>query len=73
LNDYSRALRVMSLASRKYYDKARTYTSLTQHWTVPAGANSTRYYPARDVIDTLRFSHRALVDRAVPLREATLW
>ncbi len=53
LNGYSRALRVMSLASRKYYDKARTYTTLTQHWTVPAGGNSQRFYPARDVIDRL--------------------
>ncbi|MDX6235551.1 MAG: hypothetical protein QOG10_366 [Kribbellaceae bacterium] len=59
LNDYSRALRLMSLASRKYYDKARTYTSLTQHWTVPAGANSTRFYPARDVIDTLNAISKA--------------
>jgi hypothetical protein len=59
LNDYSRALRVMSLASRKYYDKARTYTSLTQHWTVPAGANATRFYPARDVIDTLNAISKA--------------
>ncbi|WP_022884760.1 DUF5722 domain-containing protein [Glaciibacter superstes] len=53
LNDYSRALRIMSLSSRKYYDKARTYTSLTQHWTVPAGGNATRFYPSRDVIDKL--------------------
>lgn len=59
LNDYSRALRVMSLASRKYYDKARTYISLTQHWSIPAGANSTRFYPAKDVIDTLNAVSKA--------------
>lgn len=59
LNDYSRALRVMSLASRKYYDKARTYISLTQHWTIPAGANATRFYPSKDVIDTLNTVSKA--------------
>lgn len=53
LNDYSRALRIMSLSSRKFYDQARTYTSLTQHWTVPAGGNATRFYPSRDVIEKL--------------------
>jgi hypothetical protein len=59
LNDYSRALRLMSLTSRKYYDKARTYTSLTQHWAVPAGGNPTQFYPARDVIDTLNAISKA--------------
>ncbi len=58
LDDYARALRIMSLASRNFYSEARTYTSLTQGWTVPAVPNPdpalpTRYYPGRDVIDKL--------------------
>ncbi|GGD62026.1 DUF5722 domain-containing protein [Microbacterium murale] len=59
LNDYSRALRIMSLSSRKYYDQARTYTSLTQHWTVPAGGNSNRFYPSKDVIEKLNALSKA--------------
>jgi hypothetical protein len=62
LNDYSRALRIMSLSSRKYYDKARTYTSLTQHWTVPAGANAKRFYPSKDVIEKLNAISKATGD-----------
>ncbi|MDR2997350.1 MAG: DUF5722 domain-containing protein [Microbacterium sp.] len=67
LNDYSRALRIMSLASRKYYDKARTYTSLTHAWTEPAGpnpdeSNPTRFYSVRDVIDKLNQISKATGD-----------
>ena len=58
LDDYARALRIMSLASRNFYSEARTYTSLTHAWTVGAGsnpdpANPTRFYAAKDVLDKL--------------------
>ncbi|MBC7591277.1 MAG: hypothetical protein H7226_09595 [Salinibacterium sp.] len=67
LNDYSRALRIMSLASRNFDKNARTYTSLTHAWTVGAGANPdeavpTRFYDAKDVIDKLNSISKATGD-----------
>lgn len=64
LNDYSRALRIMSLASRNVATNSRTYTSLTHAWTVGAGANPdemapTRFYKAKDVIDKLNAISKA--------------
>lgn len=64
LNDYSRALRIMSLASRNVATNSRTYTSLTHAWTVGAGANPdesapTRFYKAKDVVDKLNVISKA--------------
>jgi hypothetical protein len=58
LDSYARALRLVWLATTKYWSGARSYVSLTHSWTRPSGANPdpaspTRYYPGRDVLDGL--------------------
>lgn len=55
---YERALRITDRAARAAYSGARTYTSLTHAWTIPAGANPdpenpTRYYEVKDFVDGL--------------------
>lgn len=67
LDTYSRALRIASLATRKYYAAARTYTSLAHGWTVPSGpnpdpANPTRYYTSKGIVDGLNTISKATGD-----------
>lgn len=58
VDSYSRALRITSLATRKYDAAARTYTSLDHNWTALSGTNPdpdnpTRYYSSKQIIDSL--------------------
>lgn len=67
LNTYSRALRITSLATRKYAAAARTYTSLDHNWTVASGpnpnpANPTRFYDSKDVVYKLNQISKATGD-----------
>lgn len=67
LDGYARALRIVHLATTKYWAGARSYVSLTHSWTRPAGPNPdpaapTRYYPGRDVLDGLAALTRATGD-----------
>ncbi len=55
---YARAVRIAWQATRKYWNGARTYISLTHCWTIVCGenpdpANPTRFYAGKDVIDQL--------------------
>ncbi|MEQ6897804.1 DUF5722 domain-containing protein [Microbacterium sp. KR10-403] len=58
VDSYSRALRITSLATRKYDAAARTYTSLDHNWTALSGSNPdndnpTRYYSSKQIVDAL--------------------
>ena len=58
LTYYARSVRIAWQATRKYWDGARTYISLTHCWTTVCGENPdpaapTRFYPGKDVIDKL--------------------
>lgn len=57
LEEYLRAVRIVSTAARKTSTAARVYISLEHHWTTPFGDNPKRSFPARPFID--RFAERA--------------
>ncbi|MEQ7126605.1 DUF5722 domain-containing protein [Actinopolymorpha sp. B11F2] len=58
LGYYAKAVRIAWQATRKSWNGARTYISLTHCWTIVCGenpdpANPTRFYAGKDVIDQL--------------------
>ncbi|GGD79860.1 DUF5722 domain-containing protein [Paenibacillus nasutitermitis] len=51
VDHYEQALRLFYLVSRKYYDQARVFLSLTNNWMKPHKFDPKKYYRGRDIVD----------------------
>lgn len=53
MEDYTRAVRIVDVATRKAYERARTYISLTGGWNNPQAATDPHFFTGRQVVDAL--------------------